>query len=116
MFVEMKYITNILIVFFLYLSIKPGVENLLNNSMIVQSCCGDVCIQDFENETDEDKNCDGKACNPFQICGSCVLFCMKSSFQSEITQLKINTTKGFTFYSIFISKFASDFWQPPKIV
>jgi len=115
----MKFLTFILATFILLLAIKPGVELLLVQVNTEQSCCSTPCTSPTDNAESQDKNqdsdCDGKACNPFQVCSSCVLLCLNLPFDF-IPKPSVFLEKGFTYQSVFTSQFASDFWQPPKIV
>jgi len=117
----MKLLTFILATFILFLAVKPGVDSISLQTDTEQTCCGGQCapISDNENSQDQDQNqdndCNGKSCNPFQVCGSCVLVCLNLPF-AYIPKPTVFSDKGFTYQSDFISQFASDFWHPPKIV
>lgn len=117
----MKFLTLLLAAFILLLAIKPGIDtfSLLNNSE--QTCCGGQCTPDSEKEQDasqdpaNDNDCDGNQCNPFQVCSSCVLVCLAMPLDF-IPKPTVFAPKGSANHAAFISQFASDFWQPPRIV
>jgi len=83
-----------------------------------QTCCVGNCTQTSDNDNSQNQNqdndCDGKSCNPFQVCSSCVLACLILPFD-YIPKPTAFSEKGFTYQSIFTSQFAPDFWQPPKL-
>lgn len=113
----MKLLTFILATFILFLAVKPGIDFSLQADS-EQTCCGGQCTPISENDKSQDQNkdkdCDGKSCNPFQVCSSCVLVCLNTPF--DYLPKPTFSKKGFTYQSVFTSRFAPDFWQPPKIV
>ena len=117
----MKFLTLILATFILFLAVKPGIEMLSLQTDTEQTCCSGQCtpISDNDNSQDQDQkqknDCDGQPCNPFQVCGSCVLVCLNIPFD-YLLKPQIFSKEGFSYQSAFVSQFASDFWQPPKIV
>jgi hypothetical protein len=115
----MKFLTLILATFILFLAIMPGINLLSLPADTEQTCCAGQCtpISDNDNAQDQndDNDCDGKSCNPFQVCSSFVLICFNIPLIS-IPKPVVFSVKGFTYQSVFISQFAPDFWQPPKIV
>lgn len=115
----MKFLTLILATTILFLTVKPSIDAFSLQTDTEQSCCGGQCtpISDNDNSQDENKesDCNGKSCNPFQVCGSCVLACLTIPFE-YLPKPTVSTKKTFTYQSAFASQFAPDFWQPPKIV
>lgn len=115
----MKFLILILATFILFLAVKPGIDTLSLQADTEQTCCGGQCtpISDNDNSQgqNQDNDCDGKSCNPFQVCGYCVLVCLNLPFD-YILKPTAFSDKGFSYQSVFTSQFASDFWQPPKIV
>ena len=116
----MKFLTYILAFTVIFLSVKPAIDAIPFSSESQQTCCSSSkCnpISDNDNSQDQnqDNDCDGKSCNPFQVCGSWVLVCLNIPFD-YLPKPQVFSQQGFTYQSIFISQFASDFWQPPKIV
>lgn len=115
----MKFLTFILATFILFLAVKPGMDLLSLQADTEQTCCGGQCSPTADNDNSQDQNkdndCDGKSCNPFQVCSSCVLVCLNIPFDC-IPKPTAFSDKGFTYLSAFTSQFAPDFWQPPKIV
>jgi len=115
----MKSLTFILAIFILFLVVKPGMDLLSSQAVKELTSCGGQCAPTSDNDNSEDQNqdndCGGKVCNPFQVCGSCVLVYLSLSFD-YIPKPTTFSDKGFTYQFVFTSQFASDFWQPPKIV
>ncbi|MFN5629086.1 MAG: hypothetical protein ACK48W_07350 [Bacteroidota bacterium] len=115
----MKFLVFILATFILFLAIKPGVDLLSFQEDAQQTCCDEQCSSTSQNEKSQnqtqDNDCGGKSCNPFQVCGSCVLVCVNFAFYF-ISKASMFSKKGFTYQSIFSTQYTSDFWQPPKIV
>jgi hypothetical protein len=115
----MKLLTFILATFILFLAVKPGIDLLSSQVDTEQTCCCGQCTPTSDNDNsqgqNQDNDCDRKACNPFQVCGSCVLVCLNLPF-NYIPKPTALPDKGFTYQSVFTSQFAPDFWQPPKIV
>lgn len=115
----MKLLTFILATFILFLAVKPGIDLLSLHADNEQTCCGGQCTQTSNNDNSQDQNkdndCDGKSCNPFQVCSSCVLVCFNIPLIS-IPKPTVFSDKGFIYQSTFTSQFAPDFWQPPKII
>ena len=115
----MKFLIIILSFLILYLTINPGLEMILSKTPTEQSCCGDYCelIVDLKKSS-EQKNqkddCSGKSCNPFQVCSVCV-FHFPSEFNLSVSIPVYNNLK-FTYKSLFLSQFTSDFWHPPKLI
>ncbi|MBK8243644.1 MAG: hypothetical protein IPK88_09475 [Saprospiraceae bacterium] len=115
----MKFLTLILATTILFLTVKPSIDAFSLQTDTEQSCCGGQCkpIADKEKSSDQQKqkdDCSGKSCNPFQVCGSCVLHCLTNPFV-DLLKPEISTKQNFTYQSAFTSQFAPDFWQPPKI-
>ena len=115
----MKFLVFILATFILFLAVKPGVDLLSFQKDTEQPCCDGQCSPTSNNEKSQkqkqNNDCGGKSCNPFQVCGSCVLVCVNFAFYF-ISKTSIFSKKGFTYQSIFSTQYTSDFWQPPKIV
>ncbi|WP_091549112.1 hypothetical protein [Thermoflexibacter ruber] len=116
----MKPITFILATFIFFLAVKPGIDIFLLQADTEQTCCGGQCTpisdNDKSQDQNQDNNCKGKTCNPFQVCGSCVLMCSNISSFIHLPKPTALSDKRFTYLSTITSQFASDFWQPPKIV
>lgn len=115
----MKFWTFLFATFILFLAIKPGIDLISFQEDTEQTCCDGQCLPTSDNSQSEKQapgnSCEGKFCNPFQVCSSCVLLCLNVPLDF-VSVPKIFSEKGFTYQSIFTSQFASDFWQPPKIV
>ncbi|MEX2350305.1 MAG: hypothetical protein WD554_05445 [Flavobacteriaceae bacterium] len=114
----MKFLTLILASTILFLAVNPGIDLISLQTDTEQSCCGGQCTPISDNNKSQDQNqdndCNGKSCNPFQVCGSCVLLCITAPFD-YLPKPTISTKHGFSYQSAFTSQFAPDFWQPPKI-
>ena len=114
----MKSLTFILTIFILFLAIKPGTDMISLQTETEQTCCGGQCTPTSDNQQDQDQqqdnDCNGQSCNPFQVCSSCVLHFLTNSFL-DLSKPEISTKQNFTYQSAFTSQFAPDFWQPPKI-
>ena len=74
----MKFTALILAVFVSFLALKPGVDlvcSILINQEVI--CCITTCTpfsdKDINKNQEQDNDCGGKLCNPFQTCSSCVL-------------------------------------------
>ncbi len=115
----MKFLTLILTISILFLAAKPAIDALSFQAETEQSCCGGQCTPISENNNKQDQNqendCNGKSCNPFQVCGSCVLLCLTMPFD-YLPKANIYCKQNFTYQLAFTFQFASDFWHPPKIV
>jgi hypothetical protein len=103
--------------FILFLALKPGIDTLSSRPDTWQICCSIKCTSDNDRENSPVQNntSGGKACNPFQVCGSCV-FTFFNSPVDYLPEPSAGVKKHFNFPSGFTSLFATDFWQPPKIV
>jgi len=117
----MKFLTLILATTILFLAIKPGIDLISLQSNTEQTCCGGQCkpIADNEKSSDQQKQKDDgsdKPCNPFQLCSCsmCVLQCQTVSSVSFSSPEFLDLHHSYQ--SSLHSQFASDFWQPPKIV
>lgn len=115
----MKQLTFLLAIFILLNAVKPGIDLLSLQADSEQSCCGGqyspISDNDKLQDQNKDNDCDGKSCNPFQVCSSCVLIHFNMPLDC-IPKPTVFSDKGFTYQSAFTSQFAPDFWQPPKIV
>jgi hypothetical protein len=115
----MKFLIFILATFILFLAVKPGMDFLSLQTDTEQTCCDGQCSPTSDNDNskkqNQDNDCDGKACNPFQVCSSCILVCLNIPLDCIPKPITFSD-KGFTYQSVFTSQFSPDFWQPPKIV
>ena len=115
----MKVFIILLSTLIFLLAIKPGVDFISLQTNTVHGCCAGECetITDLENidyPQEQPNTCDGKSCNPFQICSLCAIS-FSSVLSLAFTTIPYSNLK-YSFQSVFISQFASDFWHPPKIV
>lgn len=104
----MKPLTTILAIAFAVLAMKPGFDMLYGALDLSASCT-------VECSANEESGCEGKACNPFQACNSCVLLC-PSLLVDTLKLIHPPTDHGVGERPSFISEYDSEFWQPPKIV
>lgn len=112
----MKFLAYILTTYILFLVIKPGIVAISLQTDTEQSCCGGQCAPIQSNDHNQKKDNSEKNCNPFQVCNSCLLQVASIPFYKILPKHKISTKRYFFYKSVFSSQFASDFWQPPKIV
>lgn len=78
-------------------------------------CCGNTCDPGETDEEDVPGECNGKLCNPFHACGSCVLLFNGQNQNFSQTDLFSGNTAVFYdtgFYKLLLTH---DFWQPPKL-
>lgn len=114
----MKVLTYILAITVIILSVKPAIDAIPFLSENQETCCSNSqCspISDNEsskNQSDQEGN---GMCNPFQICGSCLLICVSTPFFPAL-QTDFSTEEFFGYQSFIASQFISDFWQPPQFV
>lgn len=115
----MRQLTSILAFLVLYLAIKPGADRLTMNEAAEKSCCSHACIemqsQNTEEEPSSDNDCAGKICNPFEVCGLCILDCLHFNNRFILVDPTLIQEMHFAFQCSLIPQFAPDFWQPPKI-
>lgn len=104
----MKSLTAILAIAFTVLAMKPGLDMLIEVVSPIVSCSTESC-------GDEPGDCEGKACNPFQTCGTCVLVC-PMLVSNEFEFMETPNDHGQGRIVSFIAKYNAEFWQPPKIV
>lgn len=105
---RMKSLTAILAIAFTLLAMKPGID-ILHSALSADLTCNVECSEDSE------RSCEGRSCNPFQACNSCVLLC-PTAFASGIELKEGPCDHGLSKRPSFISEYDSEFWQPPKIV
>ncbi|MCG9881377.1 MAG: hypothetical protein MH472_12325 [Bacteroidia bacterium] len=104
----MKYVAKLLGVLVLFLALLPGIELVLPVSE-AKCCCADFCKPTLGDD------CESENCNPFQVCGSCVITFFEASIAVKPKQLI--TYNIFSVQQIMqIETFVGDFWQPPRIV
>lgn len=117
---KMKCSVLILTTLILFLAVKPGIDLMPVNVANESSCCGINCTANTETKKtsdtkNEESDCSGKLCNPFQACGCCILI-MNIQEIFEVNAQEPNFKKYFfSHYSGFNSQFTPEFWQPPKI-
>lgn len=111
----MKILTYILAFTVIFLSVKPAIDAIPFSSETQQTCCSSSkCnpISDNHNSENQNEQKDNRMCNPFQICGSCLLICVSTPFFPAL-QTDFSTEEFFGYQSFIPSQFISDFWQPP---
>ena len=69
-----------------------------------------------EESQEQNNDCHGKRCNPFQVCSTCVLSVNKLALIDNLSKPKPPVKSRFTYQSSLSSQYVSDFWQPPKFV
>lgn len=115
----MKITAIILAIFISFLAGKPGVD--LMCSIIIDmeiSCCDTRCTPFSANDKsqNQDNDCSGEACNPFQTCNSCVLLINNVASIGPLFKPNPTLKSSFIYQLAFTSQYISDFWQPPKFV
>jgi hypothetical protein len=119
----MKYVYLIIASTVLILALNPGINSISLQTETPSDCCSKLCADIYGDQASEDKNqahskgndCNGKPCNPFLFCGSCVLV-SPVMYYEYLPSLISSQEKVFYYSRDFISSFISDFWHPPKIV
>lgn len=115
----MKFLIIILTTTILFLAFKPGVDAIILSSSSMQSCCVETCdalpMADSSQNDENNGNCSGNSCNPFQSCGTSFLLSLNTP-ETFSPDLQVSTKRNFTYQSIYSSQFISDFWHPPKFV
>ena len=105
--------------FILILALNPGISVLSIKANTESSCCGEVCNPESKKintqEENKDNGCEGKSCNPFQVCGCCILVCPNLP-SNNLEKVAAVTEKVFTYQSDFSNPLTSDFWQQPRTV
>lgn len=116
----MKVFGFMIAFYILFLSVQPGLSDMISlTSQSVETCCGGSC-QPFEREDPtkepERKGCDENSnCNPFQTCKGCPAFTSDFTYQNFLlvplfSKQRIGTNDRVP------PRITLDFWQPPKIV
>lgn len=103
----------------LFLALKPGMDTLLWQEQCDQTCCSTPCSGDDDTNdiqgAEQGNHCEGKSCNPFQVCSSCVLVCMHIPYHFAPKPAMLYAYRC-TYTVLCCNLFVSDVWQPPKIV
>lgn len=93
----------------LFLALLPGIEPMRLLASNGDSCCSAEC------ETPCDTDCEGENCNPFEVCGSCVVAIFEPIFIAKPIQVF-----SYSLFSVpalvLIERYVQDFWQPPRFV
>jgi len=112
----MKIIASIMAFVVLFLSVEPALALLKKKQS--NECCGEGCHKTGNEQKQEpsgDNSSQNDNCNPFQSCASNICsFTVTSSFFS-IKEPQFYSNNFTLFSENFLSQFAPDFWQPPKI-
>lgn len=107
----MKIFALILSFFVLFLALEPGMDLLFGQNEIHHGCCGG--IKEEPESQKQTNDCSQKVCNPFQKCSSCTIAFFSTCFNYKCQDYNCSRTET-TIEELFISRFESDFWQPPK--
>lgn len=113
----MKLICYILTTMIMFLIAKPVGSMILFQNNQEYSCCDSMCTpKESKKEKNENKDCTGKNCNPFQVCNSCVFILNQiTNFIQNQPKIEISKKQKIEYQLTFVSQFIPDFWQPPKI-
>ena len=117
----MKITAAILAIFISFLAVKPGVDVVCSMLIDIEiNCCDTTCTPLSDSDTtknqEQNNDCNGKTCNPFQVCNSCVLLINEVASIDNLSKPKPPFKSRFTYQSALTSQYISDFWQPPKFV
>ena len=111
----MRFFTFLMATFILSLALKPGMDLLaLQSDEIMECCAGDCCPATEDNSSQNEEDCSGRSCNPFQVCGCCTFVCLSNHF-SLLNKTIEAEKQHISFQKTFPILYSSDFWQPPKI-
>ncbi len=114
----MKFTAVILIWVTMLLVLKPGAGLSLYEREAAGVCCDNIsCEKEMEARVPAgEEDCCGDFCNPFQMC------CSHIVFYPSVDLLAVNeehkeTEKAYRYPVVTVhSNYASDFWQPPRLV
>lgn len=117
----MRVATIALAILITFLAVEPGLDVVCSMVVDVEmNCCDSTCTpfsdDDVAKNQEQDRDCSGKACNPFQVCTSCALLVNEVGSIITISTSRSGLKSKFTYQSAVSSKYISDFWQPPKFV
>lgn len=112
----MKWLSCILTFVVVLLTVQPML--VLASEKPVSECCGSSCCDEEEDAPKDTQkkggDCKDQNCNPFQSCGCCLGFTVKSSFFG-IEPPVIQKATLISRIENSISQYTPDFWQPPKL-
>lgn len=113
----MKVTALIIAIYIFLLTIQPLLSVFIDikNCEAVE-CCSNKSYKNEQPQKKNNKSEQHKQCNPFQVCGSCVIYSLTTQPLFASIKSEISTKQNFTYQFVFSSQFASDIWQPPKIV
>ena len=114
-FDQMKWLSYILAFWVVFLTVHPAIA--LASSSADSECCGSCCGNENDSQkkdTPINKDCSNQSCNPFQACGCCMGFVLKTAFL-KMEQPIVQRSMLIIFKENSISQFSPDVWQPPKI-
>lgn len=111
----MKFIAITLILVTALLTMKPGGELSLFEKQTVESCCEETTCEVPDEPVGEDDGCCGDFCNPFQVCCSHIVFFPTYNYTEMESALPALDSVGNSIVPSVLSKFESDFWQPPRL-
>lgn len=107
--------------YILFLSVLPGLKDMTNlTGTKTETCsCGSSCEpiekEQSNKQSDKKEDNDNSACNPFQICKSCIAFTGDFAFQN-FTPIILFAKPQADNKEKVPPQIILDFWQPPKIV
>lgn len=111
----MKWQSYILAFWVVFLTVQPTIA--FANSQQESECCGSCCENESSNQKKDQptkNDCKDQNCNPFQSCGCCLGFTVRTSLLKieapELQKSILTITKENS-----ISHYSPDVWQPPKI-
>ena len=114
----MRSLAFILALTVLFMAFKPGVQHLFSSCEDKVSCCVESCTPfatlDQDQDEEQQNDCSGNSCNPFQSCGASFVLTL-NVLNTELYTPQISTNRNFSYQFNVHSQFAADFWQPPQL-
>lgn len=111
----MRFFSVILLITILFLSVKPGIDQILSATDAVHSCCGGAPLDITADEEAKDDDCNDHNCNPFFDCNSCLIAFITVENRYDFKPVE-NYKNNIILPTSSVSNFSSEFWQPPKAV
>ena len=110
----MKWLSTILAIFVLFLSVQPMCAASIS-TVQVDACCADDDCKEESSDTPKEKDC--KGCNPFQSCACCAMGVVVplQGFTPHAIMLSHTSRVWSQHLPHFPAAVYGDFWQPPKI-
>lgn len=114
----MRVFAFILAILVLFLSVKPAASAKHSEEAIEQACCEEECgvNEDKQEPVEEEDDCCGDFCNPFQACCAQLVYSATNSV-SIAPVIALSDKKEFALQDFrLLPQYSADFWQPPRLV